>query len=90
MERKFYNKRTQYDPDYRNVQAELWELLTDEQQCVIAKVFKHLKNHEQIELAEALIDQIETGILPDPRDWSDSFIETCYHYIAARAFISIL
>lgn len=86
MKHSFYNKNTKFDPDYRNVQAELWEKLNDDQQWVVAKAFKHLKNLEQIEIAEALIDQIETGIQPDPRDWSDSFVANSYLYISNRIF----
>ena len=56
---------TQYDPSYRSVQQELWQLLNREQQAMVASHFRHLKNHAQVAIAEALIDYIEEGILPD-------------------------
>ena len=63
--RAFRNPMTQYDPSYRSVQQELWQLLNREQQAMVASHFRHLKNHAQVAIAEALIDYIEEGILPD-------------------------
>ena len=63
--RAFRNPMTQYDPSYRSVQQELWQLLNREQQAMVANHFRHLKNHAQVAIAEALIDYIEEGILPD-------------------------
>ena len=63
--RAFRNPMTQYDPSYRSVQQELWQLLNREQQAMVANHFSHLKNHAQVAIAEALIDYIEEGILPD-------------------------
>ena len=63
--RAFRNPMTQYDPSYRSVQQELWQLLNREQQTMVASHFRHLKNHAQVAIAEALIDYIEEGILPD-------------------------
>ena len=63
--RPFHNPMTQYDPSYRSVQQELWQLLNREQQAMVASHFRHLKNHAQVAIAEALIDYIEEGILPD-------------------------
>ena len=84
--RKFFNPNTVYDPDYRNVQSELWTLLSDEQCAVVGGVFKHLKNHSQIEIAEALIDYVEEDIRPDIRDWSDILNAILFNYIRFRAF----
>ena len=83
-EKQFFNPHTQYDPEYRNVQAELWQLLTDDQQAIVAGVFCHLKNHAQVEVAEALIDYLSMGVYPDPRDWTDSFIGGIFSYINQR------
>ena len=63
--RAFRNPMTQYDPSYRSVQRELWRMLNREQQAIVANHFSHLKNHAQVAIAEALIDYIEEGILPD-------------------------
>ena len=63
--RPFHNPMTQYDPSYRSVQRELWRMLNREQQAIVASHFRHLKNHAQVAIAEALIDYIEEGILPD-------------------------
>ena len=63
--RAFRYTMTQYDPSYRSVQQELWQLLNREQQAIVANHFSHLKNHAQVAIAEALIDYIEEGILPD-------------------------
>ena len=63
--RAFRNPMTQYDPSYRSVQRELWRMLNREQQAMVANHFSHLKNHAQVAIAEALIDYIEEGILPD-------------------------
>ena len=63
--RAFRNPMTQYDPSYRSVQRELWRMLNREQQAMVANHFRHLKNHAQVAIAEALIDYIEEGILPD-------------------------
>ena len=84
--KKFFNPNTVYDPDYRNVQSELWTLLSDEQRAVVGGVFKHLKNHAQIEIAEALIDYVEEDIRPDIRDWSDILNAILFNYILFRAF----
>lgn len=84
--RKFFNPNTVYDPDYRNVQSELWTLLSDEQRAVVGGVFKHLKNHSQIEIAEAHIDYVEEDIRPDIRDWSDILNAILFNYILFRAF----
>jgi len=65
MAKTFYSKETVFDPDYRNVQAELWTRLSEDQQKVVASVFCHLKNHAQIEIAEALIDYIEAGVMTE-------------------------
>ena len=40
-------------------------MLNREQQAIVANHFSHLKNHAQVAIAEALIDYIEEGILPD-------------------------
>lgn len=87
--KKFYNPNTKFDPDYHNVQKELWQYLTDEQKAVVGGTFRHLKNHIQIEVAEALIDVMVANIYPDPRDWSSSFAETVFTYIIQRLFHSI-
>ena len=63
--RAFRNPMTQYDPSYRSVQRELWRMLNREKQAMVANHFSHLKNHAQVAIAEALIDYIEEGILPD-------------------------
>lgn len=84
--KKFFNPNTVYDPQYRNVQSELWALLSDEQRAVVGGVFKHLKNHSQIEIAEALIDFVAEGIRPDIRDWSDIFNAIQFNFILYRAF----
>lgn len=87
--KKFYNPNTKFNPDYRNVQSELWQYLTDEQKAVVGGTFRHLKNHIQIEVAEALIDVVAANLYPDPRDWSSSFAETVFTYITQRLFHSI-
>ncbi len=69
---------------YRNVQAELWEHLLDEQKSIVAHTFRHLKNPLQIEVSEALMDFLITGIYPDPRDWSCSLAETIFTHIISR------
>ena len=86
--KKFYNPNTQFDPNYRNIQAELWTLLSDEQRAIIGGVFKHLKNHAQIEIAEALLDYIDSDYteIPSVLDWSDVTIATLFHYILNRAY----
>ena len=89
-EKHFYNKSTVFDPDYRNVQKELWEYLTDEQKAIVGSTFRHLKNHLQIEVAEALIDVMAESIYPDPRDWTSSFAESVFTYIINRLFHSNL
>lgn len=86
MKRNFYNPNTKYDPQYRNVQSELWALLSDEQRAVVGGVFKHLKNHSQIEISEALIDYVEEGIMPGIQDWSDIFNAMQFNFILNRAF----
>lgn len=86
MKKTFYKKSTVYDPEYRNVQSELWSLLSEEQRTTVGGVFKHLKNHSQIEISEALIDYLEEGILPDIRDWSDIFNAIQFNFILYRAF----
>ena len=63
--RAFRNPMMQYDSSYRSVQRELWQMLNREQQAMVANHFSHLKNHAQVAIAEALIDYIEEGILPD-------------------------
>ena len=63
--RAFRNPMMQYDSSYRSVQRELWRMLNREQQAIVANHFSHLKNHAQVAIAEALIDYIEEGILPD-------------------------
>ena len=63
--RPFHNPMMQYDSSYRSVQRELWRMLNREQQAMVANHFSHLKNHAQVAIAEALIDYIEEGILPD-------------------------
>ena len=63
--RPFHNPMMQYDSSYRSVQRELWQMLNREQQAMVASHFRHLKNHAQVAIAEALIDYIEEGILPD-------------------------
>ena len=40
-------------------------MLNREQQAMVASHFRHLKNHAHVAIAEALIDYIEEGILPD-------------------------
>lgn len=86
MIRKFFNKNTQFNPEYRNVQAELWQVLTDEQQKQVALVFCHLKNHSQIEIADALLDYVHEGIIPEVTDWSNIFNAIQFNYILYRAF----
>lgn len=63
--RAFRYTMMQYDSPYRSVQRELWRMLNREQQAIVANHFSHLKNHAQVAIAEALIDYIEEGILPD-------------------------
>lgn len=82
MTKKFFNPNTKFDPEYRSAQKVLWQLLTNEQQKVVAMIFCHLKNHAQIEIAEALIDFIRFDIYPDPRDWSCSFMELVFVQVA--------
>lgn len=84
--KKFFNPNTVYDPNYRNVQSELWALLSDEQRAVVGGVFKHLKNHAQIEIAEALIDYIEADIQPEVADWSDSNVGGIFYVTVYRLF----
>ena len=86
MAKTFYSKHTQFDPEYRNVQSELWQLLTEDQQKVVASVFCHLKNHAQIEIAEALIDYIEADIHPEASDWSDTTIGSMFYVLVFRIF----
>ena len=88
MQRTFYNKNTQFDPNYRNIQSELWTLLSDEQRAIIGGVFKHLKNHAQIEIAEALLDWIDSDYehLPSAADWSDVTIGATFYMILNRAY----
>lgn len=62
--KKFFNPMTRYEPDYQSVQQVLWKLLTPEQQIAVADCFRHLKNHAQKAISEALIDYIKEGILP--------------------------
>lgn len=88
MNHRFFNKNTQFDPNYRNIQSELWALLSDDQQVTIASVFKHLKNHAQIEISEALIDYIKSDYteIPDAIDWSDITIGATFYMILNRVF----
>ena len=83
---KFYSSKTVFDPDYRNVQAELWTLLSNDQQMIVGSSFAHLKNHAQIEIAEALIDFIETGILPDNDSWQNHVTGGIFQFILVKAF----
>lgn len=76
------------EPDYRNVQAELWQHLDNEQKAIVARTFCHLKNHVQIEVAEALIDVLAANIYPDPRDWSCSFADLVFTFIIQRFSLS--
>lgn len=86
--KKFFNPKTVYDPQYRNIQAELWTLLSDEQRAIIGGIFKHLKNHAQIEIAEALLDWIDSDYenLPSAADWSDVTIGATFYMILYRAY----
>jgi len=86
MAKTFFSNKTVFDPDYRNVQAELWTLLSDEQQAIVGGSFCHLKNHAQIEIAEALIDFIETGILPDNDSWQNHVTGGIFQFILVKAF----
>lgn len=86
MKQTFYSEKTVFDPNYRNVQSELWQLLTEEQKKVVANCFAHLKNHAQIEIAEALIDFIETGILPDNHSWQNHVTGGIFLFIVTTAF----
>lgn len=86
MAKTFYSKETVFNPEYRNVQAELWTRLSEEQQKVVASVFCHLKNHAQIEIAEALIDYIEADIHPQASDWSDTTIGSMFYMLVFRLF----
>lgn len=84
MERKkFYSNKTVFDPNYRNIQSELWALLSDEQREVVASIFCHLKNHAQIEIASALIDYIESDYedIPSAYAWSSTIIGAWFHYL---------
>ena len=76
------------EPDYRNVQAELWQLLDNDQKEIVARTFCHLKNHVQIEVAEALIDVLAANIYPDPRDWSCAFADLVFTFINQRFSLS--
>ena len=88
MKRTFYNPNTKFDPNYRNIQSELWVYLSDPQRAIIGGIFKHLKNHAQIEIAEALIDFIESDYteIPAVIEWSDVTIGAIFHMILNRAF----
>ena len=88
MKHHFYNKNTQFDPNYRNIQSELWTLLSDEQRAIIGGIFKHLKNHAQIEIASAIIDYIESDYedIPSVYAWSDITVGALFHIILNRAF----
>lgn len=88
MNHRFYNKNTQFDPNYRNIQSELWALLSDEQQVIIASVFKHLKNHAQVEISEALLAWIDSDyeVLPSAADWSDVTIGATFYMILNCAY----
>lgn len=88
MKRTFYNKNTKFDPNYRNIQSELWTYLSDNQRAIIGGIFKHLKNHAQIEIAEALIDWIESDyeLIPKACDWSDITIGSTFYMILNRAY----
>lgn len=88
MNHRFYNKNTQFDPNYRNIQSELWTLLSDDQQAIIGGVFKHLKNHAQIEISEALLDYIESDYteFPGVLEWSDVTVGGLFYNILNRAF----
>ena len=70
--------------DFRNVQTDLWTYLDDKQKEVVARTFCHLKNHLQIEVAEALIYLMAANIQPDPRDWSCAFADHVYNFIIQR------
>lgn len=88
MKHSFFNPNTKFDPNYRNIQSELWAMLSDEQQAIIGGIFKHLKNHAQIEIAEALIDYIESDYtkIPVVLDWSDAIVGGLFYNILNRAF----
>lgn len=82
--KKFYNPNTKFDPDYHNLQADLWSMTTDSQHAVIGGVFKHLKNHAQLEIASALIDYFEEGIKPHPYTWSDAVTGGIFEFIISQ------
>ena len=86
--KKFYNPNTKFDPNYRNIQSELWALLSDEQRSIIGSIFSHMKNHAQVEIASALIDYIESEYeeIPSAYAWSDITIGAIFHMILNRAF----
>lgn len=88
MKRKFYNPNTKFDPQYRNIQSELWAFLSEEQRAIIGGIFKHLKNHAQIEISEALLDYIESDYseVPSADDWSDVTIGATFYMILNRAY----
>lgn len=65
---------TQYHPARRSVQAELWQLLTPEEQVRVACEFRHLKNHVQEAVSRALIAYITQGTAPGFA--GDEFIHT--------------
>lgn len=77
-------KSRKYDPDYRNVQAELWSITTNSQHGIIGGVFRHLKNHIQIEISDALIDYLEEGIKPEPTDWSSAVAGGLFDFIVEQ------
>lgn len=80
----FFNPKTQYDPEYVNVQAELWKLLSEDEQETVARTFRHLKNFIQVEISKAIINVINKNMYPDPRNWSSSFCETIFEYLRER------
>lgn len=88
MRHSFYNPTTKFDPNYRNIQSELWALLSEDQKSIIGCIFKHLKNHAQLEIASALIDWIESDYetIPTAIDWSDVTIGATFYMILNRAY----
>lgn len=86
--KNFFNPTTKFDPNYRNIQSELWVYLSDQQQAIVGGVFRHLKNHAQIELAMALINYIESDYtdMPDVLDFTDALTSGIFHYLVQQLY----
>ena len=88
VKKHFHNPNTVYDPAYHNIQADLWTLLNDNQRDVIGGVFKHLKNHVQIAICNALINWIKSNrkTVPSFSSLGGVIAATLFQYILAIAF----